>query len=89
MILQMETLTSHNEIFRKLLQEIVNKEPLEKFKILKEKSKRPMIQKKTEWTKHYCNLPTLSLAERVIATIAAEGIFSVTAIATSYWLENK
>jgi ribonucleotide reductase beta subunit family protein with ferritin-like domain len=84
MILQRATLTGHNEIFGKLLQEIVNEEPLEKFKILKENSQHPMIQKKTKWTEHHCNSPTLSLAEQVIATIAVESIFSATAIATSY-----
>jgi hypothetical protein len=87
--IQKTVLTNQNQLLEHCFRLLLSKTQSKKQQILKEAAKHPMILKKLYWAEHHCNLPTLSLAKCIVAIIAIDGIFSVTALATTHWIGTK
>jgi ribonucleotide reductase beta subunit family protein with ferritin-like domain len=86
--LQMAANNTHNEMYCKLIDKYIKCEK-QKHKLFHATENLTGIKRKTEWALHFCNAPTLSLAERVIASIAIDSIFQSTTFAAIAWINKR
>ena len=80
--------TVHAEMYSILIQTYV-KDPMEKKRILKSAQTLPVINKKIKWVTEWMDPGTTSLAERLVAFLALEGIQFSAAFCAIYWLKSQ
>lgn len=78
----------HAETYSTLIQTYI-KDWDEQRRILKSAQTMPVIAKKIEWVESWMNPQTQSLAERLVAFLALEGIQFSAAFCAIYWLKSQ
>lgn len=78
----------HAEMYSILIQTYV-KDVKEQKRILKSAQTMPVISKKIAWVESWMNPETTSLAERLVAFLALEGIQFSAAFCAIYWLKSQ
>ena len=85
---QISTKNIHSETYS-LLIDMYIKDPTKKMHLLRAIETVPCVQRKAQWALRWCNSVAASLAKRMIAFVAVEGIFFSGSFCAIFWLKKR